>query len=253
MGLYFANGRNQLPTNSWNITVNNTGGNLLANSYYFSLQARNRVGLTLPLYSSLITVANNNSITFTINSAAKESGEEWISYVISANTINQGISYCQIAEIPLINLNTNLLTSFPLTLTLNDQEHLQLNKIVANNTLFPTVAIHGMCRGLTSTGLIYKYNTFDTTTPQDNLYIFNGTSGKWKATGRFTTYITSVTDVDGCSQDIRDITDPSSIVIPKYNPTGTSSNSITLWLTSTKVVTKGTRISVAVKLDSNIV
>ena len=248
MGLYFANGRNQLPTNSWNITVNNTGGNLLANSYYFSLQARNRVGLTLPLYSSLITVANNNSITFTINSAAKESGEEWISYVISANTINQGISYCQIAEIPLINLNTNLLNSFPLTLTLNNQEHLKLNNIVANNTLFPTVAIHGMCRGLTSTGLIYKYNTFDTITPSDNLYTFNGISGKWKATGRFTTYITSVTDVDGCSQDIRDITDPSSIVIPKYNPTGTSSNSITLWLTSTKVVTKGTRISVAVKL-----
>lgn len=248
MGIYFANGRSILPSNSWNITVNSNGGNLIANSYYFSLQARNRVGLTLPLYSSLITVANNNSITFTINDIAKETGEEWISYVISANTVNTPISYCQIAEIPLVNLNSNLVNSFPLVLTLNNQEHLQLNKIVANNTLFPTTAIHGMCRGLTSTALIYKYDVFDTTTPQDNLLTFNGTTGKWKATGRFTTYITSVTEEDGCSQDIRNITDPSNIIVPKYNPTGTTSNAITLWLTSTKTVSKNTRISITVKL-----
>ena len=245
MGIYFASGRSQLPSNSWNISVG-TGGNLVANTYYFSLQARNRVGLTLPLYSSLITVATNNTITFTINQAAKESGEEWISYVISANTINQPISYCQIAEIPLVNLNNNISNSFPLTLTLNNQEQLKLNAIIANNTLFPT-AIHGMCRGLISTGLIYKYNIYDNT-PQDNLYTFNGVGGKWRATGKFTTYITSVLDVDGCFQDVRSITDPSTILVPKYNPTGTSSTPITLWLTSSSIVNKGTRISITVRL-----
>lgn len=249
MGIYFANGRSILPSNSWNITVNNTGGNLLANSYYFSIQARNRVGLTLPLYSSLITVNNNNSITITINSTAKETGEEWLSYIISANTTSTPLSFCQIAEIPLINLNDNSVNSFPLTINLINQDQLKLNEIVINNTLLPTTtAIHGMLRGLNSTGLIYKYDIFDTTTSADNLYVFNGINGKWKATGKFTTYLPSTTGTDGCSQDIRDITDPSSIIVPKYNPNGSTSNSITLWLTSTKIVKAGTRISVTVKL-----
>lgn len=251
MGIYFANGRSSLSTNSWTITVNNTGGTLVANSYYFSLQARNRVGLTLPIYSSLITVANNNSITITINNTAKETGEEWISYIISANTINQSLSYSQIAEIPLINLTDNSVNTFPLILNLTSPDHLKLNEVVTNNTQLPTTtAIHGMLRGLNSTGLIYKYDIFDTTTPQDALYVFNGISGKWKATGRFTTYIPSVTGVDGCSQDIRDITDPSNIIVPKYNPNGSSSNAITLWLTSTKTVKAGTRIAITVKLGN---
>lgn len=249
MGIYFANGRSVLPSNSWTITVNNTGS-LVANSYYFSLQARNRVGLTLPIYSNLVTVANNNSITISINSTAKETGEEWISYVISANTVNNPLTYCQIAEIPLINLNDNSVNTFPLVLNLTNVEHLKLNEIVANNTLFPTNAIHGMLRGLSSTSLIYKFDIFDTTTPQDALYVFNGISGKWKATGRFTTYIPSVTDVDGASQDIRDIEDTSNIIVPKYNPDGNSSNSITLWLTSTKIVKAGTRIAISVKLGN---
>lgn len=252
MGLYLATGRNQLSTSDWTITTTVNDGNLTAKKYYFSIQARNRVGKNLPLYSNQITVNTNDSISFTINSSAKQSGEGWISYIISVNSINEVFSYSQIAEIPIVNLDTNTTNSLPITLKLINNEQLAQNKIVSTTAELPTtLAVHGMLRGLQSTGLIYRYDLFDSTTTINNTNVLLGYNNKrWKQVGTFLTYINNVTAVDGCSQDLREITDFSNVVVPKYSSNGSDSTGIQFWLTNQNIVEANTLVQLDVKLGS---
>lgn len=250
MGVYLATGRNILPNDCWTITTNTTGS-LSAGNYYFALQARNRVGYNLPIYSSLVNVPNNGKVIITVNSNALTNAEGWISYVISVNNTLIATDFTVIAEIPLINLNTNVQSNFPLTLELINNNQLVQEEYLANHLLFPTTTVlHGQRKGLNSTTLIYRYDSFDTTTTVDNLLVFNGIAGRWKAIGSFSSYINSVTAADGCSQDIRNITDLSSIVLPTYNSSGSDSIPITLWITSTEEVEAKTNLLLDVFLGS---
>lgn len=252
MGLYLATGRNQLSGSDWTITTTANDGNLTAKQYYFSIQARNRVGRNLPLYSSQITVNTNDSISFTINSSALQNGEGWISYIISVNNTNDSFTYSQIAEIPILNLDNNTLNTLPLTLKLINDEQLAQNKIITNASLLPTtLAVHGMLRGLQSTGLIYRYDLFDSNTTIDNINVLLGYNNKrWKIVGTFLTYLDDVTDTDGCSQDLREITNFSNVVVPKYNSNGSDSPGIQFWITDPNVIEANTLVQLDVKLGS---
>ena len=252
MGLYLATGRSQLTNSDWTITTTANDGNLTAKSYYFSIQARNRVGRNLPLYSDQITTNTNDSISFTINSSALKNGEGWISYIISVNSINSVFTYSQIAEIPIVNLDTNTSNSLPLTLKLINNEQLAQSKIITNTSELPsTLAVHGMLRGLQSTGLIYKYDLFDSTSTVNNTSILLGYNNRrWKQVGTFLTYLNNVTGADGCSQDLREITDFSNVIVPKYNSNGSDSPGIQFWLTNSNVIEANTLVQLDVKLGS---
>ena len=62
---------------------------------------------------------------------------------------------------------------------LDQDEHIELSQTVANDAALPGVgvALHGMRRGLLSTGLIYEYDQYDLVTPIDGQLVFNGPGG----------------------------------------------------------------------------
>jgi hypothetical protein len=246
MPLLFSSGRERLDASDWAITTS-AGGNLSAGTYFFSIQGKNRIGKNLLLINNAITITSGQKVTITINSSALRSAEGWIEYVIGLSRSNDPTTFRQIAAIPVVQQSDGTTIAFPLTLDITEDFQLQTEAVVS---AFPTnQLINGMLRGFSGTGLIYEYNRFDSSTP-DNRLVIAASVGTWRARGTFSTYIASIFDDDGCSQDIRSLIDPSDAIIPRYNPNGISSQSITFWLKSDSgnIVNRGTRVDITVLL-----
>lgn len=249
MAVTYANSRVVLPNSSWNITTS-TGGSLSATNIYFSLQTENRVGRNLLLISPLISISLNNKVTITINSQAKLPTEEIFNYVIGASNSSSPNTFSQIAKIPVTSS-----TIFPLVLVISRDIFLRTNYIISDNiSLIPqTDLLHGMLIGYSGTGLIYEYDSFDSTSTVDNqLTLSTSNNKRFKARGSFSTYISSVYNIDGSRIDLRG-EDEINPILGSYNPNGSDSSSIRLWLDSSSgVVTGGTRITFIVKINELI-
>lgn len=249
MAVTYANSRIVLPSSSWSV-VASTGGSLSTTNLYFSLQTENRVGRNLLLISSLVTIATNNKVTITINSQAKLPTEEIFNYVIGASTSSSPNTFSQIAKIPIDSS-----TVFPLVLVISRDIFLRTGYITSDNiSLIPQAdLLHGMLIGYRGTGLIYEYNAFDSTSTIDNqLTLSTSNSKRFKARGTFSTYISSVYDLDGSRIDLRD-SNTINPILGSYNPNGSDSSSIRLWVDNPSgVVSVGTRTTFIVKINELI-
>jgi hypothetical protein len=237
----YANGRVRLDNADWTITTN-TGGNLSSGIYYFSICAYNRIGRNYNIISSPISILDGDSITFTINSTAENTGEYWTSYVIGISNTTALESFNQICRIP----NTGV---YPLEVIINDDILLTTEAILdapANVTLYT----HGMLRGFASTGFIYEYDELDTTTLVDGFNVLLSDNGyRWKIRGGWSIYLSDVYAVDGCRYDISSNTVDSSYY-STYSGDGSNSEEIHLWLSGSDLIIKGTRISASVFVDA---
>lgn len=249
MAVTYANNRIVLPSSCWNITPS-TGGQLSSQNLYFSLQAENRVGRNLLLISSLVSVPTSGKITFTINSQAKLPTEEIFNYVIGASNTNNPTNFSQLLKIPVTST-----TTFPITLTISRDIFLRRGYITSDNisNISSSDLIHGMLIGYTGTGLIYEYDCLDYTTLIDNqLTLLGGSNRRFKARGTFSTYISSVYDLDGSRIDLREDNEIKPI-LGNYEANGSDSSSIRLWLDNPSgIVSVGTRLTFIVKINELI-
>lgn len=249
MAVTYANSRIVLPSSCWNITPS-TGGQLSSQNLYFSLQAENRVGRNLLLISSLISIPALGRITFTINSQAKLPTEEIFNYVIGANDTTNPINFSQLFKIPVTSS-----TTFPITLTISRDIFLRRGYITSDNisSISFSDLLHGMLIGYTGTGLIYEYDSLDSTTPIDNQFILlGGSNRRFKARGTFSTYISSIYDVDGSRIDLREDNEIKPI-LGNYEANGSDSSSIRLWIDNPSgIVSVGTRLTFIVKINELI-
>lgn len=249
MAVTYANSRIILPNSCWSV-VPSTGGSLSATNLYFSLQTENRIGRNLQSISSLINIATNNKVTITINSLAKLPTEEIFNYIIGASTSSVPNTFSQIAKIPVTSS-----TNFPLVLVISRDIFLRRGYITSDNPSdIPSAdLLHGMRIGYNGTGLTYEYDNLDSTSVVENQYTLLASTGKrFKATGGFTTYISSVYDVDSSRLDLREENDINPILV-SYGNDGSDSASIRLWIDNAGgSVAVGTRITLTVKLNENI-
>ena len=249
MAVTYANSRVVLPSSCWNITTT-TGGELSSKSIYFSLQTENRVGRNLLLVSSLVVIPNSGKVTITINSQAKLPAEEIFNYVIGVSSTNSPNTFSQIAKIPV---TSNV--EFPLSLVISKDVFLRTGYITSEDisSIQSSDLLHGMLIGYRNTGLIYEYDHFDSTSIIDNqLTLLAGSNKRFKARGTFSTYISSVYDLDGSRIDLRDDNNITP-VLNNYNPNGSNSSSIRLWIDNPNgTVSVGTRITFIVKINELI-
>ena len=241
MTLMYANGRVRLEDADWTITTN-TGGNLSSGTYYFSICAYNRIGRNYNIISSPISVLAGDSITFTINSTAENTGEYWTSYVIGISSTTALESFNQICRIP----NTGV---YPLEITISE-DILLTTEVILDAPANVTLYTNGMLRGFASTGFLYEYDELDTTTEVDGLNVLLSNNGyRWKIRGGWSIYLADVYDVDGCRYDISSNTVDTNYY-STYSGDGSNSEEIHLWLSSNDLVIKGTRISASVFVDA---
>ena len=249
MAVTYANSRIVLPNTCWSV-VPSAGGSLSTNNLYFSLQTENRIGKNLLLISPLVSIATNNKVTITINSQAKLPTEEIFSYVIGVSNSSIPNTFSQIAKIPVTSS-----TIFPLVLVISRDIFLRTGYITSDNlTNIPSAdLLHGMRIGYNGTGLVYEYDSLDSTSIVDNLETLLASTGKrFKARGGFSTYISSAYDVDGSRLDLREENDINP-VLNSYSSDGSDSTSIRLWLDNPSgIVVAGTRITLSIKLNELI-
>jgi hypothetical protein len=249
MAVTYANSRIVLPSSCWDV-ISTTGGQLTAKNLYFSLQTENRVGRNLLLISPVINILDSGKITITINSQAKLPAEEIFNYVIGASISANPNTFSQIAKLPVTNS-----TVFPIILEITKDIFLRTGYITSDDIslISQSDLLHGMLVGYRGTGLIYEYDNFDSTSTIDNqLVLLAGSNKRFKARGSFSTYISSVYDIDGSRIDLRESGDITSI-LGSYNANGSDSSSIRLWLDNPSgSVSVGTRITLIVKINELI-
>lgn len=242
MALYYANGREVFTPDVWSITVT-SGGSLNAGTYYFSLQGRNRIGLNKLLISDAVVIPQNGKVEISVNSSALQSGEEWLCFVIGSSTTPTESSFVQLATLPVLDPNNqNTLFSFPRSVTFDSNEHIKLSTTVT--TLPTTNLINGMLRGYSTNGIIYELDLYDRTSVDDGTLVKVVSGNRWKARPTFSTYVSSIFVSGGCRQDIRTI-DTSNAISVLYNPDGSTSTPVSLWLTGdNNVIERGLRVNV---------
>jgi len=249
MAVTYANSRIVLPNSCWTVT-SSTDGSLSSANLYFSLQTENRIGRNLLLISSLVVIPSSGKVTITINSQAKLPTEEIFNYVIGVSTSSVPNTFSQIAKIPVTPS-----PSFPLVLVISRDIFLRTGYITSDNITNISSAdlLHGIRIGYNGTGLVYEYDAFDSTSEVNNQETLLASTGKrFKARGGFSTYISSVYDVDGCRLDLREENDISPLLV-SYSNNGSDSASTRLWVdNSSGSVAVGTRITLTVKLNENI-
>jgi hypothetical protein len=249
MAVTYANSRIVLPNSCWSV-ISSTGGFLSPTNLYFSLQTENRIGRNLLLISSLVVIPDSGKITITINSQAKLPTEEIFNYVIGVSTSSNPTTFSQIAKILITSS-----TTFPLVLVISRDIFLITGYITSDNlTNIPSSdLLHGMRIGYNGTGLVYEYDAFDSISEVNNQETLLASTGRrFKARGGFSTYISSVYDVDGSRLDLREENDINPLLV-SYNNNGSDSSSIRLWIDNASgSVAVGTRTTLTVKLNENV-
>ena len=246
MAVTYANSRIVLPSSCWSV-VSSTGGSLTSKNLYFSLQTENRIGRNLLLISSLVTIPSSGKVIITINSQAKLPTEEIFNYVIGASISLVPNTFSQIAKIAVTSS-----TTFPLVLVISRDIFLRTGYITSDNPsdIVSADLLHGIRVGYNGTGLVYEYDSLDSTSIVDNQYtLLASTNKRFKARGGFSTYISSVYDVDGSRLDLREENDINPLLV-SYGTDGGDSSFMRLWVDNASgSVAVGTRITLTIKLN----
>ena len=255
MGVFIGYGRNTLPEADWSATPNAGGSITSAKVLYLAIQGYNLAGYNiLSVRTTTTTVNATEQIDISISALMRLAGESWLGYVISASTSSDPTTMVQLAKVRAVDpLDNESILAFPLTLTLDEDDHIALSVVLNDDTEFPTTTIlHGMRRALLSTGLVYEYDQYDQNSVIDNQIIFDGPGsvGRWKATNGFSSYIPDITSEGGCAQDMRDIVDGDTVQTFNYESTASLSAPVTLWLSNDNntIVPQGARVAMNVRI-----
>lgn len=223
----------------------------VAGTYYFFLSAENRVGLCELSTSVSATVAAGGALSITIPTTARRSGEDIQRFILSAATVNDPSAAVMVAAYEGYDSDQVSLAPLPATLVLNRDEHLKLSTTVANPTALPTGVnlINGMLRGVSSLGLVYRYQLGYVGAADGTTVLEPHTGEFWIRQGySFSTYIEDTFNVGGCNQDISDV-DPAIVKHPEYPVDGSDGIPVrfTIANDSGAVVPAGTRVGVSVE------
>lgn len=146
--IQYASGREQLCA----VTLDTVVGTLPADTYYFWLQSRNDVGYNLPGPVAQIEVDGNQGIELTIPTQALITGENWLQYAISVNTVDDVTS----SKVLLVFDVADLTLPYSINLTL--PVHIETERELAS--LPSTNLINGLMVSNTTNGLVYRYSSF---------------------------------------------------------------------------------------------
>lgn len=155
----FAGTRPQACVHAVNILSGGTTTSAIAGDWKFYLQFRNRAGYSLLSDPVAVTLIAGNRVQFTIPADARREGE-WIGeWVIAGTRSLFNVDARVLCTVPAYDSNGNAVT-LPTSITLSSDEHFGIEVTVAAEADLPALALHGMRRGLLSTGEIVYYNSF---------------------------------------------------------------------------------------------
>lgn len=236
----YQSGRQTLSLSSGDIVVTNDGSLGVTNTYYFSIQGQNRVGLNLN--SSIIakTITPTSKVTITLPEILP--GEGWLNIIISASTTNDPETLTQIVSIPRSEATTPVVLTSPEILKLTTSD-----RTVANPASLPSAPFQGLCRYVTSLNYYYVYDQYSTATV-NGLTVLSATTGRWLQIGSINTYIEDTQDSGGCDQDVR--TPNLKVISESYAVDGSKGAGTTFWIRNdySTVIPSGTRVSCLVRL-----
>jgi hypothetical protein len=183
-----------------------TGGattSAIAGNWQFYLQFRNRAGYSLLSDPVLLTLQAGDRVSFTIPADARREGEHHEEWIIAGAKATLNIDARVLFSVPAWDSMGNAAT-LPATVTLSTDEHFGLEVQVANESALPTSPLHGMRRGLLSTGQIVAYDSRTTT---------------WNPIlpPRFTSYVNSAEGQGGANRDAGLLGDWQGVIFPDYD------------------------------------
>lgn len=254
MSIHFTSGRRRFSDTAWCFTIDPTEGNLSSGNYYFTLQARNRIGLNLPLQSELISVPTDSNLTITINSNTYNSGENWYDFIISISEIDSLSNFKQIFAVNLKNNDDYFLPSFPINIVLNDDKYLITDEeFCAVDDIDDTDFLNGKIIKCLDTNFFYEfYRGVFLDNSEININQFNTSNGSFKRVISSLKNITDVEDYGGCNLDIRsDLALLDYYKIPTYEINGTDSEVLKFTLDNTQstALPKGSLISISTLIN----
>jgi hypothetical protein len=248
MTVYFGAGRPQLEDTDWNISVNSSSGNLSANTYTFSLQAKNRIGKNFHIESGIISIQNGDSIDITINSSALKEGEDWSRYVIGIKS-NSDTYFKHLCYLESRNPNdVSSRFNFPYTVTFT--EDWQLTPGYNFDNLPTTNLIHGYRARYG--GYIYEYNYYDNVNEENSPILIVDNNNRWNVRGTLNTEIGTLESSGGCYQDINFTTEYDDVELIIYEGDGLESPRVSYWLDDPESeIQQGTFIRAEVYVDND--
>lgn len=185
-----------------------TGGSItaaIAGNWKFYLQFRNRAGYSLMSDPVSVTLATGNKIEVTIPADARRDGEHIEEWVISGTNLSEfNVDAKVLCSVPAFDALGNP-TILPHTVTLSSDEHFQLEASVATESALPSDKLHGMRRGVDSTGQILAWNSL---------------TEAWEEVlpPRFTSYVPSAEGAGGANRDVGLLpTDYQGVTFPDYD------------------------------------
>lgn len=226
-------------------TLTAISGNLssaVAGVYHFWLAYQGRGGFSLTSARAELAIAAGQGIEITIPGSALPSpnGADIRHYCLLASTTSEPATSLIVASSPGYDLDGETVLTPPFTLTLTEDEHLNLSSLtVADDASLPSDRVNGMRRSIDSrAGAIYEWNEI-------------GNEWRVAVPQTFSGYISDMTGVNGANRSLGAIADPSDILYPEYGLSG-ASESVSYWLVNNESapIPQGKRI--ALTLSANI-
>jgi hypothetical protein len=232
MAIIFSSGRTTFDASDWDVTVNTSavGSTLLAGTYYFSLQGRNRVGFNEPIYKQ-ITISNNDSIIIDIFSTSYQDGEDWRDLIISYSTTGDPSTYYQIIALPFKYDGTEIISgSLPQNIELLNPNDLEsLTTFATEGDIVDTTFYNGRIIYINSLANAYELFRFDNSAliELDGVNAFLGPAGVYRKVSSPFTIVTDAFDYKGSNLDIQsDLSLLDIVFLPVYILDGSQSPAI---------------------------
>jgi hypothetical protein len=220
------------------VVTKTNGGNLtvaVAGTYYFRLQAQNRVGRNLLSASASITVVAGDRINVQIPSTARTDCSDWHYFIVAMSTSADATTFEQAAFYAGYEEDQVTPTPLPATIYFEEDDHLRPGLIVVDIDDLPTGdrLLPGMVRGCAETTFFYTYypDSAALLTPETNIVLQAFPSGRWIRSGPPDTYVEDITDPGGCYRDIRNLGN-TPVIEPVYEVSGSarvSGTPVKLW------------------------
>jgi hypothetical protein len=262
MTTQFAAGRSSLLAPA----VYNTGaGGVMGggNTYYFWLQARNRIGYSFASTPFSLVVPDNCSLGVVIPNLSYLDSEDWHEFLVYTSTTNDfttsrlvGVyKALQSDQITRTTLGSDTpLSTDPKQLVFTLDNQINFSSTVANPAALPATPINGARRFVTSLSRLYRYDASSTATA-DGDTVLTATTGRWlysPSTNLIENPTNLRTDINGCNQNINLADESLDLIYAVYDVSGNTGTPIRYYLKSASntTVPKGTRITLSVRVDN---
>lgn len=235
----YASGRTKLPAPTVAALSGGSTTSAASGTYRVFIQGQNSIGYTLPSDGVTIALAAGQRLSVTIPVTARQSGEVWTRYTISAQLNNGLVGVLAAVEVPLT-------TPLPATVIFFRDEHLALRKSVASDANLPITSdlFPGMVRRIDSRNAVFTYDP-NSVAPANNVSVLNASTGRWLLHPiGFSSHITSTTGAYGADQELGQITDTLTLPQLPYAGNGQPGIPQTYWIVNNSdlPIPSGTRI-----------